>query len=271
MKIAVSNIAWPAENDAEAYATLQAHGISALEVAPSRRWPHWKGIGEASIAEYRQTLAGEGLSVFSLQAILFQQPDLRLFGTDADRAALDRHLRFCADLAVGLGASCAVFGAPKNRDKGSLTLDEAFDIAVPFFTSVGEHFASQGVFIGFEANPVDYGCNFGTHARDAARLVRAVASPGFRLHLDTACMHLAGEAAAELITENADILGHFHASQPHLGTFADPLASHQPAAAALSAIGYKGWCVLEMRAAEPPIPALDQAVSHLRSTYGDRS
>ena len=118
MKIAVSNIAWPAENDAEAYATLQAHGISALEVAPSRRWPHWKGIGEASIAEYRQTLAGEGLSVFSLQAILFQQPDLRLFGTDADRAALDRHLRFCADLAVGLGASCAVFGAPKNRDKG---------------------------------------------------------------------------------------------------------------------------------------------------------
>ena len=69
-----------------------------------------------------------------------------------------------------------VFGAPRNRDRGSLTEAEAFAIAGDFFAPVGEYCTHRNVYVGFEANPVDYKCNFATDAGTAARLVRAVGS-----------------------------------------------------------------------------------------------
>lgn len=261
----VSNIAWPAEADSEAFAILRANSVGSIEVAPTRIWPQWQNIDPQSL---RRQMADAGFAISSLQAMLFQKPELRLFGSDLDRIELLDHLSLCADITASLGAKVAVFGAPKNRDRGALDLDEAFGVATAFFAKAGQHYASRGVMIGFEANPASYGCNFATTAREAARLVRAVASPGFQLHLDTACMYLAGESAAELIRENADIVCHFHASEPNLGTFHAPAANHQAAAQSLREIGYRGTVVLEMRTAEPLLPRLSEAVAFLSEAYG---
>jgi sugar phosphate isomerase/epimerase len=179
------------------------------------------------------------------------------------------HLCRCADLAGSLGAYCLVFGAPKNRDRGMLPDVDAFSIARDFFAKVGEVYAASNLCVGFEANPPQYGCNFATESGTAARLVRAVGSPGFRLHLDTACMHLAGESASEAIEENRDILCHFHASEPNLGAFLAPVAQHELAARALRNAHYTGWVALEMRVGEPPLPALEEAVRFVRETYGN--
>lgn len=260
-----SNIAWPAEADAEAFAVLRANGVASIEVAPSRVWPQWQNLDPRSC---RRQLADAGFSISSLQAILFQKPDLRLFGTDSDRIELMDHLSMCADLAASLGAKVAVFGAPKNRDRGTVAEEEAFRLATDFFARAGAAYASRGVALGFEANPTNYGCNFTTTARDAARLVRAVGSPGFLLHLDTACMYLAGEDSAELIRENSDILCHFHVSEPHLGAFHAPVAAHKASAEALRQVGYTGSVVLEMRPSDPPLPPLAEAAAFLRETYG---
>jgi sugar phosphate isomerase/epimerase len=181
------------------------------------------------------------------------------------------HLCQCADLAGNLGAHCLVFGAPKNRDRGALSEEEAFPIAHDFFAKVGEVYTARHLCIGFEANPPEYGCNFATESRTAARLVRAVSSAGFRLHLDTACLCLAGESAEQQIESNSDILAHFHVSEPNLGSFSAPAARHTPAAQALRNVHYDGWAALEMRAAEPPLPALTEAVRYIRETYGDGS
>ena len=56
MKLAVSNIAWPAELDAAVLAFLAANGIGAIEVAPTRVWPHWKGINPTSVREFRRVV-----------------------------------------------------------------------------------------------------------------------------------------------------------------------------------------------------------------------
>lgn len=265
MKHGASNIAWPAEADTSAWSILKASGINHVELAPSRVWPNWHLVNGT---DCRRSLADAGLAVCSLQAILFQKPELRLFGTAAEELALLDHLRFCADLAAELGAARAVFGAPKNRDRGELSSEDAFGRASQFFARAGEEYAKRGVMIGFEPNPVEYGCNFGTTASEAAKLVRRVASPGFGLHLDTACVLLAGEDIAVQIRENADILCHFHASEPQLETFGNPRAGHEAAAKALREIGYPGIVVLEMRAAIPPLPALAEAVACLRDIYG---
>jgi sugar phosphate isomerase/epimerase len=271
MKLAVSNIAWPADADLAAFESLAANGIRDIEVAPTRIWPQWQGIDAGSIREFRRSLESAGLAVSSLQAILFHKPELRLFGSDQDRQALREHLWRCADLAADLGAYCLVFGAPKNRNRGDLCEEDAFSIAAEFFASVGEHYAARGVCLGFEANPTEYGCDFATESRTAARLVRAVASEGFRLHLDTACLQLAGESAARQIEENIDILRHFHVSEPYLGEFSKPAASHTQAAHALTGSHYNYWVALEMRAADPPLPALEEATRYIRMTYGGAS
>jgi D-psicose/D-tagatose/L-ribulose 3-epimerase len=269
MKLAVSNIAWPAELDAAVFDLLVESGIGGIEVAPTRVWPQWQGIHPASTREFRRMVESSGLRISSLQSILFQKPELILFGSDEVRQAMEEHLRRCADLAADLGAGCMVFGAPRNRDRGPLTEAQAFAVASEFFARVGEYCLARGVWIGFEANPVDYKCNFATDGETAARLVRAVGSQGFRLHLDSACLRLAGEDTAQAIRSHADILRHFHASEPNLGAFSNPLASHQEAAAALRSVHYEQWVALEMRAGDPPLPALREALRFVRGIYGD--
>src|ERR1041384_3320465 len=116
MKLSVSNIAWPNELDSPAVESIMAQGIHAIEVAPTRVWPHWQGIDASSVRDFRRRLESAGLAVSSLQSIFFQKPELQLFGSDQDRGAMFEHLCWCADLANNLGAASVVFGAPRNRD-----------------------------------------------------------------------------------------------------------------------------------------------------------
>lgn len=47
-------------------------------------------------------------------------------------------------------------------------------------------------------------------------MVRLVDSPGFKLHVDIACMHLASEDCTQIVKEHADIIYHVHISEPYL-------------------------------------------------------
>jgi D-psicose/D-tagatose/L-ribulose 3-epimerase len=268
VKLAVSNIAWSSPFEAEATAALRTLGVRALELAPTRPWPDWTGASVENAAILREMYSARGFSIPSLQAILFGKPQCKLFGADSERASLLEHLRLCADLAAALGAHSLVFGAPKNRDLNGLAPGKAFDSARETFAEVAGYYHSKGVCLCLEANPPQYGCTFITNSREASRLVRAVDSAGFRLHLDTACLFLAGEDIPSAIEANHEILQHFHASEPNLGTFHAPLIDHAGAARALRSIGYSSWISLEMREAEQPVAALEEAVRFVAATYG---
>jgi len=267
MRLAVSNIAWPAELEDQALAILKRASIRGVEIAPTRWWPEWRGMNREDGRQAGLRLAELGFSVPALQAILFGKPECELFGTDLQRQELKDHLCLCADLAQLLGARSLVFGAPKNRELKGLSPEQAFDIARDFFSSVAPAYESRGVCLCMEANPKQYGCQFVTNSAEAAQLVRAVNSPGFRLHLDTACMHLAGEDIAAAMRANFDLVEHFHVSQPFLGPFQTPALEHLPLAAMLRDLGYKGWVSLEMRETEPALENLTQAVHYLTETY----
>jgi sugar phosphate isomerase/epimerase len=79
---------------------------------------------------------------------------------------------------------------------------------------------------------------------------------------------MAGEDVGELARENADILAHFHASEPMLSGFAEPSEGHAGAAAALREMGYVGWVAVEMRAQEDVLGALKTAAGFAMETYG---
>jgi sugar phosphate isomerase/epimerase len=207
--------------------------------------------------------------VSSLQAILFSRPGALLFGDEAEQEHLVLHLEHCAQLAAAFSAGPVVFGAPRNRLKGHLPDEEAFARAARILRRVAPAFASCGATLCIEANPVAYGCDFAVKASEAAMLVRMVDHPGVRLHLDTACMYLAGDPLDESIYTYADILAHFHVSEPQLGDFSEPVVPHEDAAEALWRIGYRGWITLEMRATTTPLASLFAAAVYLTDTYDE--
>lgn len=271
MRVAVSNIGWPLEIEGEVLTILERAGVRAIEIAPTRLWPDWNGVSVSGSAAWGRQYAERGLSVPALQAILFGKPEYKLFGTEAQREDLLDHLRMCADLANAMGAQNLVFGAPKNRELNGLSQEMAFGMAREFFGAVGAYYESTGVFLCLEANPVQYGCQFMTTSADAGKLVRAVNSPGFCLHLDTACMYLAQEDIPAAIRRNFDLLRHFHVSEPFLGTFDAPVIDHAGIAESLRLLGYQGWISLEMREPQHHPGDLTQAIEFLSRNYGTRN
>jgi len=268
MRLAASNLAWPAGCDREAMVLLRDAGFTGIEVAPTRVWPGWEGAVPAAAARLRTMFSGEGFTVPAIQAILFGAGDVALFGDHGQRARLRDHLLRAADLAAALGAGVMVFGAPSARRRGSLPPAEAMAAAADFLAAAGRDISSRGTVLCIEPNPAAYGCDFVTTSADGASLVEASASPGIGLHLDAAGMALAGEDAAAAVRTLAGRFAHFHASEPDLGPWQSPSADHAGIGAALAGSGYPGWVSLEMREQPEPWLALWNALSAVRRAYG---
>jgi D-psicose/D-tagatose/L-ribulose 3-epimerase len=269
MRLAFSNLAWPAELDAEVLPELPERGFGALEVAPTRLWADPLAQDPAEIAAARGAVEASGLRIVALQSLLFQRPELQLFGDAEARQGLYDHLRGMARLAADLGATRLVFGSPGNRRRGDLPVEQADEIAVDLFARLGAEAAELGVCFCIEANPVDYRCDWLTDSVASTAFVRAVDSPGVRLHLDTACMALAGDDAVERVRAGADVLAHVHLSAPQLGAVGpDGPVDHEAMAEALRAADYAGHVSVEMLAqSENVLGAVRDTADFVRKTY----
>ncbi|MEA3249118.1 MAG: sugar phosphate isomerase/epimerase family protein [Patescibacteria group bacterium] len=268
MRIAFSNLAWEPGADDDVLTFLASAGLTGLEIAPAKVFDDVGKTTEAQAAEYRKTVQDKGLSIVAFQAYLFGRPELRLFDDSTRQGFIDFTKR-TIDLMVWCGGDRIVYGAPKSRDRLGREFGECREIALRAFSELGAYAANRDVAFCLEPNPPIYGCNFASCASEAAKLVRQVDSPGFRLHLDTACMTLAGDDVARSIRDNADILAHFHASEPQLGDFSAPEMDHTAAAGALRESGYAGWVSIEMKPTENIMTGIRQATGYVLDTYGD--
>jgi sugar phosphate isomerase/epimerase len=247
---------------------LRGLGAEGAELAPTKVFGELRDA-YATAAAVRDRWESLGLPVIAFQSLLFGRPDLMVFGDSTAQMALQEHLRVICGLAESLGARALVFGSPGNRRiPGEMPPLAAHDLARQVFHDLGQIAFDHGTCLCLEPNPTHYGCNFITTAAEGDRLVREVDHPGFRLHLDTAAMTLAGDPIAESITRSADILAHFHASNPDLSPVGSDGVAHQEAAGALQAIGYDGFVSMEMREQIPAIPALERAFRYVATQYG---
>jgi sugar phosphate isomerase/epimerase len=204
-----------------------------------------------------------------MQAILFGKPELQIFASDPVRKDTLNHIGRVVELAAALGAQALVFGSPRNRDRGELSPDEAFASAIDFFREAGRICAAHDVWLCIEPLPEAYGSNFVMRWREAADLVLAVDVPGFGLHLDTGCIHMAGDDPAEAVLACAGMIRHFHVSEPHLVGLSRPVVDHHRIGEALHRAGYYGWISIEMRRADHPLECIGEAVRRVSLCYGD--
>ncbi len=268
MKLAISNIAWPIECDASVADILVELDIAGIEVAPTKIWPNPLTATDIEIDAYRDIWNQRGIEIVAAQALLFGRPDLTLFdNADVRRKALN-YLRDVVRLCARLGARSLVFGSPKNRRVESREPIAVWNEAVEFFGRLGELATAEGAVVVMEANPPEYGADFVTRAAEALALVRAVNHPGFQLHLDTACMTLAGDDPTQSISEAASELAHFHISEPQLIPIGAGTVDHARFGSLLAKFGYDGWGSIEMKQINPfDVQSIRQAIGLVQADY----
>jgi len=253
VKLAISNLAWEREDQAAVAELIRATGGSGVELAPTKIWEEPLSATDAEVSECRQFWESFRIEIVALQSLLFDRPDLELFAGVDTRAEMLRYLSEMNQLGARLGARVLVFGSPRNRQRHGLSDDEAAGIAVPFFRSLAADAAACGVTFCIEPNPEKYGCDWITTSAEGLRLVEAVGSEGFGLHLDAGGMTLSAEDPMTSIAACAHVLKHFHISEPGLaavGSAVSDGARHDEFARALDSAGYSGWKSIEM---VPPV------------------
>jgi D-psicose/D-tagatose/L-ribulose 3-epimerase len=266
-RICVSNIAWPAQADREAVRLAADIGYAGIELAPSKTFGGWQNLDLGAAAGYRRELASLGLVVPALQGILFGRPDCTLFGSSDERSSLRRHLDQVARLAGVLGAQACVFGAPKQRDPGTLAAAEAEDTAVDFLRSVAPMFEREGSALAFEANAAIYGCRFVLHTAEALALVQKVDHPSIRLQIDTGTFLIDGDDPATLAAA-VPVAAHFHASEPHMKPVGSMGSNHRALGEELRKAGYACWKSVEMATVENWRGAIREAACLMADAYG---
>ena len=239
MKLAVSNIALTSyEHDGE-LAVLAAMGLTGIEVAPSRIWRDtWHGLSGKQISRYEKLAARSGLQIIGLHSLLYDQPELSLFGPDNDEGRLLDFMVHLSAVCRDLGGRTLIWGAGRRR--GDLPRPEARARAVAFLTRLCERVAAHGTVFCFEPlGPADD--DFINKAADALDIVTAVNHPALRIQLDAKALVENDEAVPETFEAVHSQLTHFHANEPGLGVLGSTgNVDHQALGDCLRSIGYDG-------------------------------
>ncbi len=249
IRLSYSNIAWTPHDSPEILQLLKQHGISGIEVAPTKVWPEWQGATRKNASKYRHSLAQMGFQIPALQAVLFGKSEARLFDDDGEHHFVE-HLTMVAELSGALEAPVVVLGAPRQRDRGELDFEQAVQRAIKPLRKLAQHYYDNGSCLCIEPNPRQYACNFVINIAEAEQLVKAVDHPGFGLHLDAAAMFLEGDDLKQLWPYIGQMVRHFHISEPDLGDFVSPQVNHLDNLRFLVSQGYDGWFSVEMREPE---------------------
>lgn len=263
--LAVSNIAWPHQDFSSAIQLARALGLNGIEIAPYNVFGSWD-VADRDVLALRSQIEDAGLVCPALQGIVFNVPGASLFESQESRAIMAAHLTKVARIGGLLGSSACVFGAPKQRDPGSLAPAEAWEIAVEFLRRIGPTFEDHDTALAFEANARAYSCRFITTTAEAIDLVRLVDNPGVALQIDTGTIFLEEEDPS-ILRQAAPLAAHAHLSEPDLRPIGSDRLDHRPTAQALRESGYSGFLSIEMRAVDDWENALARAVEVLQGEY----
>jgi sugar phosphate isomerase/epimerase len=272
LKLAISNIAWELSEEDEILGILESLEIHGLEVAPTKIWKDPLKTSDAQIDSYRLRVNSKTVRIVSAQALLFGRPDLAIFKSEKLRGQTITYLEKIIKLVSKLGGYALVFGSPNNRARSGVQMDDALDIAVDFFRTLGEIAAEHNSCLCIEANPTDYNCDFITNTTEALELVKMVNHPGFGLHIDTSAMILNHEDPDIILPQCLEWMRHFHISEPFLDQvgYGDQDHFHARIAELLRPSSYDGWVSIEMRAglAKSNIEAVQTALNFVLGVYG---
>lgn len=267
MRLSVSNLAWPGGQPEGVAARLVSAGIEGVEIAPTTLWPATPSVPTEELRSYARKLRRLGLAPSGIQSLMFGHPELQVLQPDTWQGARD-HLKSMLTIARDLGAQVAVFGSPRNRLRGALSLDAAHVRFAEFVQPLLASLESMDVTLTIEPNAPDYGADYLTTYEEVLGLCKVIGSPHVRPQVDTGCLAMADDDPVAAIA--ACPPAHVHVSAPHLVAPPGPI-DHAGVRAQLLEAKYDGWIVLEMLAApDDSLESISMSADWFANAYGDR-
>ncbi|CAN2228725.1 IolE Sugar phosphate isomerases/epimerases [Candidatus Nanopelagicaceae bacterium] len=260
MKYSISNLSWGNTPLDKVIPKLSIAGLQGVEIAPTAIWSDLNRLRDQEIIQFKKYLKKNNLVVSGIQSLLYGQPELQLF--DQSRwGDLRRHLENMIRIGGLLGADVAVFGSPKNRQKGGLDLNRANDLANAFLIQLIPCLKENNVVLTLEPNAPEYGADYLTTYEDVINLCRSLNTENIQPQIDTGCLWMVGSSP-----ENGYKLRkphHIHLSVPKLksvpGTYNFDALMQE-----VNNTSYANWLVIEMLATEGnPLSQVLQAISWL--------
>lgn len=272
MRLSISNIAWDPREDEAVARLLRSYSVDAIDIAPSKYFSCPASARDEDVARVRDWWGVRGIEVTGMQSLLFGTQGLNVFGSDSSRSNMLKHLTSICRIGGGLGATRLVFGSPKNRDRAGLTDEDASNIAIPFFSTLGDIAEENGTTICLEPNPVCYGANYMVTNAETALVVREIDHPCIKMQFDTGALTLTNEDPFTALDICASLVGHVHASEPNLVPLGDGVTDHAAMGRALQRCLSGHVVCIEMLGVknEPQIVSIERAlqvaVSHYRKS-----
>ena len=116
MKIAASNLIFPAFKHLDLLPVLPAVGIEGLEVAPAHTWlDPWDGVPSAEVRAYRKAATSAGLKIVGLHCLLSGRPDLGLFDMPGMGGRTINYLTQLSAICRDLGGKTLILGPRWRR------------------------------------------------------------------------------------------------------------------------------------------------------------
>lgn len=273
MKLAISNIAWTAQEDEAVYALMKSYGYTGLEIAPTRFFETGPYENLELVQGWRAEFgASTGFDIPSMQSIWFGRTE-KLFADAGQRQVLLEYTKKAVDFASIVRCANLVFGSPKNRAVPDVSDRALWNQGVDFFRELGKYAHEKNTAIGMEANPAIYNTNYINTTQEAVSLIREVGSAGFLLNLDTGTMIGNGEPV-EALAGSAGLINHVHISEPFLNPIVVDSGRrmfHGELAAFLRENNYQGYVSVEMGKTQDKdsrISMLDEILAYGKEMFG---
>jgi sugar phosphate isomerase/epimerase len=269
LKPAVSNIALPAYEHEYELQGLSDIGFSGLEVATSRAWRESDKVTFSQVEAYRRQVENAGLKIIGLHSLFFDQPDLGLFRGKEIRETTLQFLTHLSKVCADLGGKSLVYGSPRARKRGELSIEAADNEAISFFGELSQKIDSHGTCFVIEAlgeNETDYI----NSARHALKITHAVNKSSLQSHLDAKAVIDADEGTLEVFMQMAPTLMHFHANDPGLGVLGETgEVDHTWLGKLLRKIKYDGYVSVEQRMVDKdhPLRPVKKSFTILKQCY----
>lgn len=212
MNLAISNLAWNKDDNIKMYEFISNSGFQGLEIAPTKLFSNrpYNCIKEA--VKYKAFLKKEyNLKVVSLQSIWYGKNDT-IFGSQEERKNLYNYTKEAIEFSNALECPNIVFGCPKNR---IIKNANQWDIAVEFFSNIGEAAFKHGVFIAIEPNPRIYNTNFINTTNEAIKFCNCIQSKGLKVNLDFGTI-IENKEIISFSQNDINLINHVHISEPNL-------------------------------------------------------
>jgi sugar phosphate isomerase/epimerase len=247
MKFAVCNEIFQGWKLGDTLACAARLGYSGVEIAPFTLANSVTDISTAERQAMREAAARNQIEIAGIHWVLVKPEGLYI--NHPDRSLRERTAKYFCDLVdfcADLGGKVMVVGSPKQRNVlPGVSPEQARDWAAATFRDAVAQAEQREVTICFEPlAPVE--TNFINTAADALQFIQQVPSPRFKIILDVKAMCSESKPIPQIIRDSWPHFAHFHANDRNLKGPGFGDVDFRPIAAALKAVGYRGFVSVEV-------------------------